>query len=120
MTGPPRAILFAAAQVTKGEFLVLQLGTITVAVVEGQILFGRVLQELLESDGAFRIVDFVESVSQLHFEVEKPDVVVIDYDVADVNLESAMRQINRHWSGVPVCVPRGLLHAGGLPKGCCA
>jgi two-component system NarL family response regulator len=81
-----------------------QISTIGVAIVEGQVLLAKVLHELVESDPQLSLVDFAETVSGLHFERSRPDVILIDYDVPSCNLDEAMQSFARHWKGARVCV----------------
>jgi DNA-binding NarL/FixJ family response regulator len=75
-----------------------------IAIVEGQILLANVLRELFEADPELHVVDFSETATGLRFDLPRPDVVLIDYDVANCDLEAAMQLFARHWKGVNVCV----------------
>jgi DNA-binding NarL/FixJ family response regulator len=77
---------------------------VTVAIVEGQILYAKVLRDVLSAEPGIEVVDFAETASGLRFDRACPDVVLIDYDVASCDLEAAMALFQRHWPGVRVCV----------------
>ncbi len=86
---------FVFTQVTK---------TVGVAIVEGQILLSKVLQELVVAEPDMELVDFSETASGLHFDRPRPDVILIDYDVSNCDLDVAMQLFARHWKGAHVCV----------------
>ncbi len=78
--------------------------TIAVAIVEGQILLAKVLQDLLSADPELELTGFAETPAGLRFDGPRPDVVLIDYDVPSCDLDGAMRLFAKHWSGARVCV----------------
>jgi DNA-binding NarL/FixJ family response regulator len=84
--------------------LPLLIKPVSVAVVEGQVLLAKVLQELVSGEPDMELTDFSESASLLHFDRPRPDVILIDYDAANCDLDSAMQLIARHWKGTHVCV----------------
>jgi len=83
---------------------VLAAGTIDVVLVEGQVLFAKVLQEVLAADGSIEISGVAETAGELNFDRAAPDVVLVDYDAASCDLGEAMRLLRRHWNAVAVCV----------------
>jgi two-component system response regulator DegU len=78
--------------------------SIRLAIVDGQILFATILRDVLGADASLEIVDLVEVAGALRFDVEAPDVVLLDYDAESCDLESAMRMLAHEWRTARVCV----------------
>jgi DNA-binding NarL/FixJ family response regulator len=88
-----------------GFFVYSQLiKTIGVALVEGQFLLAKALQELVSAEPEMELIDFSETAAGLRYDLPRPDVILIDYDVASCDLDSAMQLFGKHWKGAHVCV----------------
>jgi DNA-binding NarL/FixJ family response regulator len=77
---------------------------IRVVIVDGQVLFARILRSVLAAEPTFEILESVDIAGTLSFAGVTPDVVLIDYDVESCDLERDVRLLTTHWAGARVCV----------------
>jgi two-component system response regulator DegU len=78
--------------------------TIRFAIVDGQVLFAKVLRDVLSADPALEFVESVDIADALRFEAEAPNVVLLDFDAESCDIDGAMRLFASRWSSARVCV----------------
>lgn len=64
---------------------------VRVMVIEGQILFGKALCQVLSSDPMISVIGDAPSITQAPLRAQNPDVIVLDLDGHPIDFHEAMR-----------------------------
>ncbi|MBV8600913.1 MAG: response regulator transcription factor, partial [Candidatus Eremiobacteraeota bacterium] len=77
---------------------------IRVTVIEGQVLFGKALCQVLAGDAGINVIGDAPNVMQAPLKAHRPDVIVLDLDGHPVDFHDAMRHCREVVPNVRVVV----------------